>query len=171
VAGAQFVIVSFHWGLEYHSAPTADQRYLARRLLTSPDIDLVLGSHAHVIQPIERINGKYVVYGMGNFLAHHDACCATPPTYDGVIVDVTVHEQAGRLTVTKIGYVPTHVDPATLVVEPVAAALRRPLSADQRSVLQASWKRTVAAIDQLGVSRYGVLPEETPAGLPTRAVP
>ncbi|MGI8683189.1 MAG: CapA family protein [Mycobacteriales bacterium] len=72
------------------AAPTADQRSLARRLLGSPDVDLILGHHAHVVQPVERVNGKFVVYGMGNFLAKHAPCCDTPATRDGVIVRVVV---------------------------------------------------------------------------------
>ena len=38
-------------------------------LLASPDIDLVLGHHAHVVQPFEQIGGEWVAYGLGNFVA------------------------------------------------------------------------------------------------------
>src|SRR6266511_3951852 len=69
-AGAQFVAVSLHWGTQYQVAPTAEQRALARTLLASPDIDLLIGSHAHVVQPVERIGDKYVLYGLGNFLSN-----------------------------------------------------------------------------------------------------
>ncbi len=168
-AGAQFVIVSFHWGQEYQSAPTAAQRSIARQLLGSHDVDLVLGSHAHVVQPVERINGKYVVYGMGNFLARHSACCDKPATFDGVIVDITVRPHGGRLAVTRLTYLPTHVNPATLVIEPVAAALRGAVPAVQRAALVASWDRTVSAMDSLGTSAYGVVPEDAPPGMPTAA--
>ena len=106
---------------------------------------------------------------MGNFLARHSACCDQPATFDGVIVDVTVQPQGGRLAVTRLTYLPTHVNPATLVIEPVAAALRGSASAQQRAALVASWRRTVSAVDLLGASRYGVVPEEVPAGMPTAA--
>jgi len=43
---------------------------LAKDLLASPDVDLILGDHVHVVQPCEKINGKYVMYGMGNFLSN-----------------------------------------------------------------------------------------------------
>ena len=68
-AGAEIVIVSAHWGTEYSQAASPGQITLARRLLASPDIDLVLGHHAHVVQPFERIGDKWVVYGMGNEVA------------------------------------------------------------------------------------------------------
>ena len=67
-AGAHFVIVSLHWGREYSRRPTAYQIDLGARLLSSPDIDLILGHHAHMIQPIAEINGKYLAYGLGNLL-------------------------------------------------------------------------------------------------------
>src|SRR5690606_22352897 len=54
-AGAEFVILSIQWGAEYQVAPTDEQRALAHTLLASPDIDLIIGSHVHVVQPIEKI--------------------------------------------------------------------------------------------------------------------
>src|SRR5690606_1769482 len=53
-AGAQIVIASLHWGTEYQQRPNSMQVDLARTLLASPDIDLILGHHAHVVQPFER---------------------------------------------------------------------------------------------------------------------
>ncbi len=63
LAGAQFVAVSMHWGQENQTAPTALQRSQAAALLASPDVDLIIGDHVHVVQPIERIGSKYVIYG------------------------------------------------------------------------------------------------------------
>ncbi|MBB5871031.1 poly-gamma-glutamate synthesis protein (capsule biosynthesis protein) [Allocatelliglobosispora scoriae] len=70
-AGAGIVVVSLHWGTEYAHQPSSAQVNLARKLLASPDIDLILGCHAHVVQPMSKINGKWVAYGMGNQVAHH----------------------------------------------------------------------------------------------------
>ena len=52
--------------------PNAEQVALAERLTASPDVDLVLGEHAHVVQPITKVNGKWVVYGMGNMIAQNE---------------------------------------------------------------------------------------------------
>ena len=68
--GADVVVASLHWGAEYVTAPTGQQRELARALLRSGDVDLILGTHVHVIQPCERIAGRYVFYGLGNSLSN-----------------------------------------------------------------------------------------------------
>lgn len=73
-AGADVVVLSVHWGTEWQTAPDAQQLELARALTASrtdgqPDIDLILGTHNHVPQPYEKINGTWVVYGMGDQVA------------------------------------------------------------------------------------------------------
>ncbi|MFF9206117.1 CapA family protein [Streptomyces sp. NPDC014986] len=73
-AGADVVVVSLHWGTEWQEAPDAQQLALARSLTASttrgrPDVDLVLGTHAHVPQAYEKVNGTWVVYGMGDQIA------------------------------------------------------------------------------------------------------
>ena len=68
-AGAQVVIASLHCCVEYQHDPTAAQVAAVHALLASPDIDLVIGHHAHVVQPFEKIDGKWVAYGLGNLVA------------------------------------------------------------------------------------------------------
>ncbi|MFD3730931.1 CapA family protein [Streptomyces sp. NPDC058632] len=73
-AGADVVVVSLHWGTEWQEAPDGQQLALARSLTAArtghrPDIDLVLGTHAHVPQAYEKINGTWVIYGMGDQIA------------------------------------------------------------------------------------------------------
>lgn len=158
-AGAEFVLVSLHWGEQYRSAPTPQQRSLARRLLASAAVDLIVGNHAHVVQPVERIGGKYVGYGDGNFLARHAPCCDTLPTRDGVIMRVTITRTSAGPRVTRLTYTPTYVDPATVTILPVAAALADPRTpAALRSQLRGSWRRTTTVMGSLGAARYGVLP-------------
>jgi poly-gamma-glutamate capsule biosynthesis protein CapA/YwtB (metallophosphatase superfamily) len=80
-AGAEIVIASLHCCTEYNPAPDPTQIAIVAALLASPDVDLVIGHHAHVVQPIERINGKWVAYGLGNHVAqqHGDACGCREP--------------------------------------------------------------------------------------------
>lgn len=159
VAGAQFVMVALHWGQEYQSAASADQKALAKTLLASPDIDFIYGCHVHVVQPIDQIDGKYVVYGMGNFLAKHAPCCDTPQTRDGMILQVTVTEQAGRVVVTHLTYTPTFVDPHSMRVLPIPETLReRGLDPALRQALVDSSQRTVTRVNLLGADRIGVQP-------------
>ncbi|MFD7702293.1 CapA family protein [Streptomyces caelestis] len=70
-AGADIVVVSLHWGTEGQEAPDERQIALARSLTASttggrPDVDLILGVHAHVPQAYEKVNGTWVIYGMGD---------------------------------------------------------------------------------------------------------
>lgn len=73
-AGADVVVLSAHWGTEWQDEPDEAQLELARRLTASadggrPDIDLIIGTHAHVPQAYEKVNGTWVVYGMGDQIA------------------------------------------------------------------------------------------------------
>ncbi|MEU1404920.1 CapA family protein [Streptomyces sp. NPDC005728] len=74
LAGADVVVVSVHWGTDWQDAPDGLQLALAERLTASqtngrPDIDLILGTHAHVPQAYEKVNGTWVVYGLGDQIA------------------------------------------------------------------------------------------------------
>ncbi|MFG2026650.1 CapA family protein [Streptomyces sp. NPDC048825] len=73
-AGADVVVLSLHWGTEWQDAPDAQQLRLSRQLTEArtdgrPAIDLILGTHAHVPQAYEKVNGTWVVYGMGDQIA------------------------------------------------------------------------------------------------------
>ncbi|MFE9134692.1 CapA family protein [Streptomyces sp. NPDC007355] len=73
-AGADVVVVSVHWGTEWQTAPDERQLSLGRALTASrtggrPDIDLIIGTHAHVPQAYEKVNGTWIVYGMGDQVA------------------------------------------------------------------------------------------------------
>jgi poly-gamma-glutamate synthesis protein (capsule biosynthesis protein) len=73
-AGADVVVVSLHWGTEWQDEPDRRQLALAKELTAAatrgrPDIDLILGTHAHVPQAYEKVNGTWVVYGMGDQIA------------------------------------------------------------------------------------------------------
>lgn len=67
------LILVLHWGVEYSPHPTQEQRIMARKFLEK-GADVILGSHPHVIQPMEvmDIDGKdkVVFYSMGNFISH-----------------------------------------------------------------------------------------------------
>ena len=146
-AGSQFTVVFLHWGQEYRSAPTPAQRTLARRLLADPSVDLLVGHHAHVVQPIRRVNGKWVAFGLGNFLSAQSATCCPAATQDGVLLRVTVVARAGRLVVGKLGYVPTWVEHPSYRVLPVTRALAgRSASPATRAMLRASLRRTTTAV-------------------------
>lgn len=66
--GAEVVIVSMHWGNEYTHTPTESQKEQAR-YLSELGVNLIIGSHPHVIQPIEYVGDTLVIYSLGNFIS------------------------------------------------------------------------------------------------------
>lgn len=75
VAASDVQLVSMHWGVEYQNVPNETQREVAR-YLHDKGIEVVIGSHPHVIQPAELIEGNgqqtLVYYSLGNFLSGQD---------------------------------------------------------------------------------------------------
>ena len=66
-AGAQVVVVYFHWGVEGQFTSTARQRQLARAALRA-GAQVVLGAHPHVLEPVVRHGHSVVAYSLGNFV-------------------------------------------------------------------------------------------------------
>ncbi len=67
------VVVSIHWGNEYQRFPSEVQKNLAK-FLAGEGVDIIFGSHPHVLQPMEWIKGQggkktFVVYSLGNFIS------------------------------------------------------------------------------------------------------
>lgn len=63
-----FVIVAMHWGSEYTHTPTSQEKKIAN-YLASIGVDIVIGSHPHVLQPITFIGDTLVIYSLGNFVS------------------------------------------------------------------------------------------------------
>lgn len=62
------LMVAMHWGKEYTFVPTDTQKELAN-FLADLDVDIVIGNHAHVIEPIEWIDDTLVIYALGNIIS------------------------------------------------------------------------------------------------------
>jgi len=70
---ADVIVMSIHWGNEYQRIPTNDQKDLAK-FLANEGVDIIYGSHPHVLQPMEWIqttDGRktFVIYSLGNFIS------------------------------------------------------------------------------------------------------
>lgn len=155
-AGAQIVVLSLHWGTEYRHEPDADQQWWARQLITSPDIDLIIGHHAHVVQPFQRYGDKWVVFGMGNHLARQ----RTDATREGVMARVTFTEVApDQWRTTRIEAIPTWTDfaPAIRLVDLPAALASPTLPPDRRRVYQAAYDRVKKHVAANGAVRFGLV--------------
>lgn len=62
------VMVAMHWGAEYTHTPVQEERQIAN-YLASLGVDIVIGTHPHVIQPIDFIDDTMVIYSLGNFVS------------------------------------------------------------------------------------------------------
>ncbi len=61
------VVLMAHWGTEYAFLPDEKQIFLARQFIDA-GADLIIGSHPHVVQPVEIYKNKAVFYSLGNFV-------------------------------------------------------------------------------------------------------
>ncbi|MFJ9102095.1 CapA family protein [Streptomyces sp. NPDC102405] len=120
-AGADIVVVSLHWGTEWQDEPDEQQVALARDLTAArvggrPDVDLILGTHAHVPQAYEKVNGTWVVYGMGDQIAgemFNNEGAQDPRGNQSTLGRFTFAPPArpgGRWQVTKAEFVPQMFD-------------------------------------------------------------
>ncbi|MCP4224326.1 MAG: CapA family protein [Actinomycetia bacterium] len=144
--GADIVLLSLHWGEQYMTQPNWQQSDTGPRLLASPDIDLIIGHHAHVVQPIENIDGEWLVYGLGNLLAN----APRRSRRDELLVQVTLTEQPDGAFSSTLLAVPLFVDRQTLIAHPSNPATRQPTTDPELAgELDASWDR-VQTILQTG---------------------
>ncbi len=145
--GAQVVIVNFHWGTQFQSAPDAFQLSLASALASDPDITAIVGQHVHVVQPIVRVHGKLVVYGEGQILSNEDSACCPIQTEDGMLVFLHIVVRGSRSYVKGVSYLPTWDRHPDYTVLPIGEALARHQA--PASVLRASYGRTVSVVGRI----------------------
>ena len=65
------LLVAMHWGIEYQNMPNAHQKDAAK-FLSDNGVDIIIGTHPHVIEPIDYINNTLVIYSLGNFASAHE---------------------------------------------------------------------------------------------------
>ncbi|MGH9287138.1 MAG: CapA family protein [Acidimicrobiales bacterium] len=157
--GAGVVVVALHWGDEYNHDPNGQQLALAPRLIRSPDIDLLLGHHAHVVQPIEAIGDEWVVYGMGNLVSNQGS--QGPDKLEGLLVRFTFTEQPnGRWRATNAAFsVVLTDDRGPIRVLDVRRALADPATdPNLRPRLKTAWGRTASIAGARGAPAHGLRP-------------
>ncbi len=110
------VIISFvHWGEEYIEDLSPSQVEFAD-LMTEEGVDIILGSHPHVIQQSGFLQiedqQSYVIYSMGNFVSNQrDETIDNPLAEDGVIVNLDIQKNTAtnETTIEKVEHIPTWV--------------------------------------------------------------
>lgn len=108
------LLVSMHWGDEYSFTPNAKQEELAL-MLADLDVDVIIGSHPHVVQPIQWIDDTLCVYSLGNMISAQDgiykrvgllASVKITKTIENGVSTISLSEAKGDLIFTqyKKGY-------------------------------------------------------------------
>ena len=93
------LMVSMHWGTEYRTEPTEEQKRQAE-YLSSLGVDIIIGTHPHVIQPITYIDDTLVIYSLDNFISAQ----STNNDYNTMVelmtsIDVIKEEKDGEVTI------------------------------------------------------------------------
>lgn len=116
--GAEVIIFCMHWGEEYQRQPNKQQKDIAQEL-ANDGVDIILGGHPHVLQPIEYIKSKVddretlVVYSMGNFISNQRyEILKQRYSEDGIIVNIKIKKDlnANKISIEDVTYVPTWVN-------------------------------------------------------------
>jgi hypothetical protein len=156
-AGADIVVLSMHWGVEYEHLATQEQREQAARLLRSPDIDVILGDHAHVVEPAQKIHGKWVFYCMGNQISRHEDPIADGR--EGIMPEVTFTEvRPHHFRTSSAVAIPTWMqdDPALRLIDIPRALAATDTSEQQRRAAEFARARIVHYLDAYGAVRDGL---------------
>jgi len=120
---ADMIIAVLHWGDEYSRIQAQRQENLADMLFRS-GVDIILGSHPHVIQPTQTLEyegkTKFIAYSMGNFISNQRVETLVPYgltehvskyTEDGIIIDIEIEKKGDtkEVTIKNINYIPLWV--------------------------------------------------------------
>lgn len=152
---AQGTIVIVHWGTEYRRTADDYQKYWAK-FFAENGVDIILGSHPHVIEPAEFIDHEgfqtYCIYSMGNFLSNQrrEYMGGSPYGEDGVIVELQIKAAGDRVYADTVTYHPTWVHrinkPLSFTIFPCEAGLNGEIKGVDdfiRGRLQESYDRTM----------------------------
>lgn len=119
--GAEAIVFYMHWGNEYHTKPNTYQKSVAQKLCNM-GVDVIVGGHPHVLQPIELIhsedsqNTTVCLYSTGNAISNQrisemTGLCETGHTEDGVLFSYTfTKDNDGDVSLTAVDIIPTWVD-------------------------------------------------------------
>lgn len=129
--GSQATIVSMHWGNEKESTLNSMQTSIADELTASGLVDLIVGHHAHVVQPTKQVNDVWVMFGLGNVLSNLPTDERWPVNSQDAVIATTslTISPSGKAIFDKPVMHPTWVDKDHgWVIRDVRKSLRSPLT-------------------------------------------
>lgn len=109
------ICVNMHWGVEYQTKPNREQEQLSDFLFEN-GVDIILGSHPHVLQPMEKrtvtledgtTKDGFVIYSLGNFISGQ----VKENTKDSIILNlqITKNGETGKISIDKATYTPIYM--------------------------------------------------------------
>ena len=111
---ADVIISCMHWGIEYQTTPNDEQEDLADFLFKN-GVDIILGNHPHVLQPMEKrsvtladgtAEDCFVVYALGNFICDQNS----ENTRNSIILNLDITKNPdGKISIDKVDYVPIYM--------------------------------------------------------------
>lgn len=117
--GAEFIVFYMHWGEEYHTDANTWQKSIAQQLCNL-GVDIIIGSHPHVIQPVELLvsedsqNTTICLYSTGNAVSNQRQeimdSCPSGHTEDGMLFSYTLKKTDGEVTLEEVDIIPTWVN-------------------------------------------------------------
>lgn len=109
------ICASMHWGVEYQTKPNSEQKKLAD-LLFENGVDIILGSHPHVLQPMEKktitlddgtVKDVFIIYSLGNFMSGQ----TKPNTRDSIILNLEIlkNGETGKTSIENVEDIPIYM--------------------------------------------------------------
>ena len=95
------IIVAMHWGSEYTHTPTAEEKRIAT-YLSSLGVNLIIGCHPHVIQPVDYVGDTLVIYSLGNFISSQRSLGLSKII--GLMVGLDIVVENDKVTFENINY-------------------------------------------------------------------
>ncbi|MCC3867197.1 CapA family protein [Terrisporobacter mayombei] len=110
-------VVILHWGKEYARKETDFQKQLSQKLCDN-GVDIIIGSHPHVVEPVETItstdgkNETLVIYSLGNYISNQRRETVGAYSEDGLMVNINISKKANEqeAKVKKVTCIPTWVN-------------------------------------------------------------
>lgn len=116
--GAEFILFYMHWGNEYQLTPNTWQKTIAQKL-SNLGVDMIIGSHPHVVQPVELIHSEgggttVCLYSTGNFVSNQRKelmdSCPSGHTEDGMLFSFTLKKNGSGTVLSDLKLIPTWVN-------------------------------------------------------------
>lgn len=103
------VIVTPHWGTQYHHQPNSQQRRFAHQMLNAGAL-MVIGNHPHVLQPLKKFITKdgrstLIAYSLGNFVSYQ----GTPKNRTTVVLLLGLTKTRRGVVINQVGYIPAYM--------------------------------------------------------------